>query len=189
MTLDLASLLSVWKADDKLPAPFFGGQEVGLLFEDEEHLREFAPSLLRFFALTTDDRDRVSHHVYAYFRDFADEIGFDDGWIESGMEAITEPSPKIWEFVYPNALSAANAWEIGDCTIEVPYVDLEANCGWEQEHGLQMSWRNGTELIKVSGYNGHVTNGHAYNDASKDAYVYWSNNAAYRTRNPFYPVP
>jgi hypothetical protein len=186
MKLDADSLISAWKAGDKLPVPFFGGQEVGLSFEAEDHLREFAPSVLRFFALTTDDRDRVSHHVYAYFRDFADMIGFDAGWIESGMESITEPSSKIWEFVYPSKLSAARAWEIGNRDIERPYVDLVAGCGWEEEHGLQMSWRDGTELIKVSGYDGHVTNGHAYNDPRKDAYVYLAHNREYRTRNPLY---
>ena len=30
------------------------------------------------------------------------------------------------------------------------------------EHGLQMSWADGTNLVKVSEFDGHPTNGHAF---------------------------
>ncbi|WP_430515901.1 DUF6985 domain-containing protein [Mesorhizobium loti] len=39
-----------------------------------------------------------------------------------------------------------------------PYIYLEANCGWEEDHGLLLVWRNGTMLTRVSGFDGHPTN-------------------------------
>ncbi|MEL7190593.1 MAG: hypothetical protein AAGK17_13655 [Pseudomonadota bacterium] len=184
--MDFVTLAAAWKNKEKVPVPYFGSKKVELYFEDEEHLQESAPALLRFFSLTTADRDASSHHAYAYFRDFADEVGFDEGWIELAMEKLTEASPAIWDFVYPGEISAKRAWDFGKRDVFAIYVVANAECGWEEEHGFQMSWRNGVDVARV-GDHGHATNGHAYNDPAKDAFVYYSHNAPYCTRNPLFP--
>lgn len=181
--MTLEQLVTAWKNDTRIPVPFFGGTEVGMFFEDEEELVEFAPALLAFLSLTTADRDAASHHAYSYFRDFADEVGFGEGWIEKGMEDLRSPDARIWDFVYPNEITVSRSWELGDRTGERTYVQLEANCGWEEEHGLQMCWRDGTELVKLSPYDGHATNGHAYGDPAMDAFVYYGHSPRWRTRN------
>jgi hypothetical protein len=45
-----------------------------------------------------------------------------------------------------------------------------------------MSWRDGYELVKLSPFNGHATNGHAYDDLSKDAFIYYSARAEMCTK-------
>jgi hypothetical protein len=84
--------------------------------------------------------------------------------------------------VYPNVLYAQESWDVGNKDQMRKFVVLEGNCGWEVEHGILMSWRDGNELVKVSEYDGHATHGHAYDDVSKDAFVYFSNRPEMCTR-------
>ena len=41
-----------------------------------------------------------------------------------------------------------------DCAI---YVVVGANCNWEFEHGLQIVYRPGSELVRLSQIDGHLT--------------------------------
>jgi len=36
------------------------------------------------------------------------------------------------------------------------YFSIEGNCDWEEEHGLQLVFRDGTEVTKVGQYDGHL---------------------------------
>ena len=57
----------------------------------------------------------------------------------------------------------------------------EANCDWEEEHGLMLVWRNGTTLTKVGGYDGHLTNVNAYANKKMINVVYAASNPEYTT--------
>lgn len=120
--------------------------------------------------------------MFAYFKDFTDDVGFD--WVEEEMSALTAPSEDIWRFVYPTTLTAQRCDDIHDHTQESRYVVVEGNCGWEKEHGIMLSWREGTELAKVSAFDGHATNGHAFADPASDAFIYCAVDPATSTRNP-----
>lgn len=62
----------------------------------------------------------------------------------------------IWDHVQPRFVSL-DADENG--TI---YVNIEAECDWEIEHGLQLVLQNGDRSVRVSSYSGHLTDGRAY---------------------------
>jgi hypothetical protein len=172
MTLTNTELAAAWKVSRHFPIPYFGGTEVELLFEDEADLLHFADAIRNLLSLTPADRSAETRHAWAYFKDFTDDVGFE--WVDAGMEELPSGSEDIWNFVFPTALYAEESWDIGTRDSMRQFVVLEANCGWEAEHGLLMSWRDGKKLVKLSGYDGHATNGHAYNDMSKDAFVYYS---------------
>ena len=55
------------------------------------------------------------------------------------------------------------------------FVALENECDWEPEHGLMLVFKGGRKITKISGYDGHLTNRHAFGDHSipEDA-VYWN---------------
>lgn len=165
-------LLEIWRKEERLALPYFDGQGVELFFEEEGDLLFFADSIRRFLALGPSDRLADTRHIYAYFKDVTDEIGFE--WAEAGMETLPEGSDDIWRFVYPTTLGAFDSWDVGTREHTRQFIVLEGNCGWEAEHGILFSWRDGSELVKVSYYDGHATHGHAYNDLSKDAYIYHS---------------
>jgi hypothetical protein len=172
MSLSDDELLRALHEGMKIPVPYFGGQEVELFFEDDEELLYFGDVLRSFLALTEADKRSATRHVFAYFEDFVDDAGVE--WVEEGMKQLAKDSEEIWRFVYPTVLSAQESWDVEDRDRLRKYAVLEGNCGWEQEHGILMSWRDGWDLVKVSGFDGHATWGHAYNDLSKDASIYYS---------------
>ena len=54
------------------------------------------------------------------------------------------------------------------------FVALENECAWEPEHGLMLVLKEGRAVTKVSEYDGHLTNGHAFaNDSIPEDSVYW----------------
>jgi hypothetical protein len=172
MILTNAQLVAAWKDNRRIPLPYFDGKTVELFFEDEAELLHFADAIRVFLALGPADRNTATRHAWAYFKDFTDDVGFE--WVDAGMEELPENSDDIWNFVTPNTLSATESWDVGNRDVSRQFITLEANCGWEVEHGLSMSWRDGHELVKLSPFDGHATNGHAYDDLSKDAFIYYS---------------
>jgi hypothetical protein len=52
------------------------------------------------------------------------------------------------------------------------YVSLNCECDWEEEHGLQIVFKNGLKINKVGPYDGHLTNSDAYGDESLEETVY-----------------
>jgi hypothetical protein len=172
MSLTNAQLAAAFKEGRRIPLPYFDGKEAELFFEDEAELLRFADAIRSFLALRPTDRAADTRHAWAYFRDFIDDVGFE--WVDAGMEDLPPNSHDIWNFVTPNTLSATESWDVGNREAIRQFITLDANCGWEAEHGLSMSWRDGTDLVKLSGFDGHATNGHAYDDLSKDAFVYSS---------------
>jgi hypothetical protein len=175
MILTNTQLVAAWKESRPIPIPYFDGNAVDLFFEDEAQLLHFAHTIRNFLTLTPADRVTHTRHAWAYFKDFTDDVGFE--WVDAGMEDLPLNSEDIWNFVTPNTLSAIESWDVGNRDETRQFIVLEGNCGWEAEHGISMSWRDGRELVKLSAYDGHATNGHAYDDLSKDAYVYYSTRA------------
>ena len=46
------------------------------------------------------------------------------------------------------------------------------NCDWEEEHGLQIVFKNGLTINKIGPYDGHCTNSDAYDDESLEDIIY-----------------
>ena len=161
----------------KLKVPYFDNMEIEFSDNDYEPADQPAAAARNaFLTLTSDDRLRDSRHVYAYYRDFREAVGGED-WMDEEM-GVPEKPEDIWSFVDPNELGVWSGYD-GDAN---HYVYLEANCGWEEEHGLLLVWRNGTMLNKVGGFDGHATNANAYADDSLREIVYKASNPGYTTR-------
>ena len=182
MSLSDEQLLRHFRDKTRIAVPFFGNAQAELFFTDEAELLEFADAIRSFLNLTQNDRDAAAPHVFAFFQDTVDETGFES--VEAGMQGLGENSPELWSFVRPTILSGQISWELGDQEQLGRYIVVEGECGWEAEHGILMSWRDGRELVKVSGYDGHATNGHAYDDLELDKRVYHSFRSKWCTRNP-----
>jgi hypothetical protein len=176
MTLSNSQLAAAFREGRPVQLPYFGGNEVELLFEDEVELLHSADTIRNFLALGPADRAADTRHAWAYFNDFTNDVGFE--WIDEGMVTLPQGSRDIWNFVAPNSITVQESWDIRNRNATRRFLVLEGNCGWEVEHGIAMSWREGRDLVKLSPYDGHATNGHAYDDLSKDAWIYYSTNPA-----------
>ncbi|QKD00325.1 DUF6985 domain-containing protein [Mesorhizobium loti] len=159
----------------KIKVPYFDDSEIE--FSDGDYDpgdARPAAALNAFLALTSDNRLNDSRHVYAYYRDYREAVGGED-WMDAEM-GMPEKPWDIWSFVYPSELGI---WP-GDDGDDNHYVYLEANCDWEEEHGLLLVWRNGAMLTRVSGFDGHPTNEDAGD--GRQEIVYQAVDPRYTTR-------
>jgi hypothetical protein len=109
--------------------PYFDNAEADM-FEDADKSEEGAPALAAFLALTPADRIADSRHVFAYYKDYHQAVGGED-WLDEQM-GIPETPADIWNYVTPGSEIDLRKGRKGD---DNWYVIMEANCGWEEEHG------------------------------------------------------
>ena len=77
---------------------------------------------------------------------------------EEDIECRVSVPEAVWAHVQPTGIVVSRRHR-RDCAI---YVQITANCDWEPEHGLQIIYRRGCELSRVSDYDGHLAHADAY---------------------------
>jgi hypothetical protein len=144
----------------EVPVPFFDGKKLTVSFEDfdpgedEEALAEADKALANFFALDKSYRESISHLVYKNCKDFLDAIGSDEA--DQTMRDIKDEK-KIWQFVHPTEIAVTPH---PDDEYDM-YVQVLCECDWEEEHGLQLVFRKGKKITRVSEQDGHLTDADA----------------------------
>jgi hypothetical protein len=104
-----------------------------------------------FLALGPEDRARAAVPVLAYAKDTLDAIGAE--WPEAlAMAAISDPS-EIWKHVSIEEIEIRKDTRRGEPPF---YIVLHCGCDWEEEHGLQLVYRSGSELTRVGPDDGNV---------------------------------
>lgn len=48
------------------------------------------------------------------------------------------------------------------------YIQVSCSCDWEQEHGLQLVFRQGKKITRISDEDGHLTEADAYDKPDSD---------------------
>lgn len=155
--------LGWWEADD-VPVPLFGGEKLTISFStggEDDAPEPITPAMLAaveaMLRLDASAKDEITPHVRENYRAFRDAVGEDD------VPAIAA-SEDIWAYVQPGSILVeerdGHAW-----------VSFECNCDWEIEHGLMLVLMDGVRWVKVSAYDGHVTDGHAYAKPLLDAWM------------------
>ncbi|WP_442800635.1 DUF6985 domain-containing protein [Roseobacter sp. MH60115] len=135
---------------EKVNLPLFDGASVDLDSNAAALSPAAAEALRRFTQMTPADRLATTPHVHAYYRDM--HMHADGAWIDENMTAPAHPAD-IWAHVRPLALTITSR-PPRPGTDPIPYVILEANCDWEDEHGLQLVWKEGRDLVRVGEYDG-----------------------------------
>lgn len=125
------------------PIPYFNNKRLKIGFVEalhEAYLFEADKVLENFLKLDFSERIRNSKIVYDYY-DKTLLYGY-TGELE--IKAIEE----IWNFVYPSEIIVH--WdENGDF-----YLCVSCECDWEEEHGLQLVFKDGLMLTRASGHDG-----------------------------------
>jgi hypothetical protein len=114
-----------------------------------------AASVERFRSLSNEDlRRQAGDHVWAYYRDLAEHYGSEPGFPAiPGIEAV-------WDFV----TLGNQVWVQRDEAHW--YLSIENECAWEPEHGLNLVFKDGGQLVRVGQVDGHLTNRSAFADDS-----------------------
>lgn len=170
-----------------IAVPYFGGVRVALIDEfwevrgDALHdlpirLSDLDPgraaALGAFLDQGPDRRLRDSRHVHAYYRDVRACHGME--FLDEEMGIPVGPEA-IWDSVTPGPVHVARD---GDGVV---YVVMQAECAWDEEHGLQLVWRDGRTLTRVGPYDGGLTNP-GTDDGNRDDVVYAGLDPALSTR-------
>jgi hypothetical protein len=132
--------------------------------------QDLAACVETFCSLDTSALKSASAHVFAYYQDVADDVAS----TTPGFPNIVQPDD-VWDFVTLTREPLVQREELDGPW----FVALENECAWEPEHGLMLVLKEGRTVTKVSGYDGHLTNRHAFADESvPETAVYWNPFAA-----------
>lgn len=138
-----------WWESTPVPVPYFSGAPVPFIIEEEWQGSSYPPQLesaiAAFLALGEADRIAASDAVFANYRDSVDATGI--------AEPDVDDPTAIWEHLTPVEVHVRRR-PLADRDF---YIQIDCNCEWEKEHGLQIVYRGGTELVRVSDQDGHLT--------------------------------
>ncbi|HEY4244555.1 MAG TPA: hypothetical protein VGM88_32295 [Kofleriaceae bacterium] len=119
--------------------PYFAGAELTFVFDGidgDDRLDEIAAAVRRFLALSTRDRDAAAPAVFENYRA-----------AHAADVEIAGPAD-VWRHVHPDEIRVTRHRAV--------YVQITAECDWEPEHGIQLIYREGWELTRVSEQDGHL---------------------------------
>ena len=122
--------------------------------EDSAFATEADAALKNFLDLNSFYKLKIAPDVFANFVDYCSYINEED--IPEKMKGAQPLS--IWSFVYPTQVFVSRRLS-NDKDI---YVVLACECEWEKEHGLQLVFRQGKQLTRVSDQDGHLTDSDAF---------------------------
>ena len=128
------------------PFPYFDNKEIKVGFVEAEHQQylDGADNVLEnFIRLNSTDRIENSEIVHHYY---SETLKY--GYTKS---LYVKTSKDIWNFVTPTEIIIH--WdEVGEF-----YLCVSCDCEWEEEHGLQLVFKDGISLTRASGHDGHFT--------------------------------
>lgn len=122
---------------------------------DSKFMDEADLAIQNFFQLQAFDKLKIAPLIFANFVEICSYLSEDD--IPENMRGAQPLS--IWNFVHPTAIYISRR-QSKDKDI---YIVLACECDWEKEHGLQLVFRQGKKLTRVSDQDGHLTEADAFN--------------------------
>ena len=136
---------------DPVPFSIFDGKEIRVVLDgmsdDSRDLAEYENAVGNILGLSKDDRERITPEVFKNYTDVrtaCESLGWD-------CPVISEKD--IWQHIYPSEIIVSRrARRDKDL-----YVQVHCECDWEIEHGLQLVFRRGLQLTRVSDIDGHDT--------------------------------
>ena len=155
---------------EPIAVPVLGGKFCRVIveeYEDDSNRAEFHTAIANFLSIGPEVLRAVEKDIFQYYKDMFDilEPDPDDDFV------IIETPADVWKHI-----------GFGDCPVvsrrpyrdKAIFVSLECECAWEEEHGLQIVFRNGLKVNKIGPFDGHLTNADAYADDTREDLVYLS---------------
>ncbi len=143
-----------------------GGQFKFILegYEEDKEKQEFHQAIENFLSIDESVLKKAQADIFQYYKDIFVQLVPDDDWYVK----ITKPNG-IWEHIKFGSFPMVSRRHYGD---KLVYISLECSCDWEQEHGLQIVFKQGLFVNKVGPYDGHLTNSDAFANDELENIVY-----------------
>jgi hypothetical protein len=132
-------------------------------YEGDAHPEDFVRAVQNILAATDRLLLDATDFVHQYCLDELADWGDDAPSIEMQRPA------DVWEYVDLGSVLILSRDHGRGRDV---FASLECECAWEPEHGLQLVFRNGSEISKVGPFDGHVSNASAYDDDTLEGVVY-----------------
>jgi hypothetical protein len=156
-----------WWNSAPVAIPFFDGRQMVITFtelepdDDEIFVAEADEALQHFLALGYTDRNSVSHLLKQH-GDSVLQASEQDGKRQEMTDLKDEN--EIWESVHPTEIYVSRRKNRD----EDIYIQVTCECDWSPEHGLQLVFRQGRKLTRISTQDGHLTEADAYGKPDKE---------------------
>ncbi|WP_251007438.1 DUF6985 domain-containing protein [Tenacibaculum dicentrarchi] len=150
-----------WWESEVIEIPFFDNKKMKITFmdfipeNDTEFIKEADKALKSFLKKSKNDRLLISNLAYENCMEFLNAVEFDD--VDKPLRDIKDKN-KIWKFIYPQDIYVTRSHD----KFEIIYLNLACECEWEQEHGLQLLFKEGEKLTRISEQDGHITESDSY---------------------------
>jgi len=145
-----------WWHCDGISIPFFDGMKMPVLFmdfdlaKDSDFILEAENALTNFLQLNSADRFNISSLLFTNCMDFLREVGSEE--TDAALWEMKHPD-EVWKFAHFSQITLTRRpYKEKDM-----YLVITGNCDWEQEHGIQLVFRQGKKLTRVSSQDGHIT--------------------------------
>jgi hypothetical protein len=144
-----------WWNSAPIAVPFFSNRPIKFIFQtehsDAEYPADVAQAVKTFLSLGDQALLDATEQVFRNYQEFVDAV--------QDAEDLNVRNPlDIWSHVQPTEIYVARR----DRRDKEIYIQVACECDWEQEHGLQLVFRRGEKLIRVSAQDGHLTHADAY---------------------------
>ena len=144
-----------WLVSNLMPVEYFDGLKLQFIIEniqDEETPEDFEHAIKSFLSLSGEDRPIAAQYIFQYYQRTIQLFGLD----VVGL-AIPESSI-VWQHIQVTEIYVTRRY-YADKGV---YLQVICECDWEPEHGLQLVFRKGNILSRVSGQDGHLATADAY---------------------------
>ena len=156
-----------WWESEPIGIRFFDDKKLKITFmdlvpeNDPNFIKEADQALKSFLEKKTNDRLELSELAYQNCMNFLNAVEYDEG--DKPLWDIKEKS-EIWNFIYPEEIYVTRRHRRD----EDIYINVTCECEWEQEHGLQLVFRQGKKLTRISDQDGHITEADAYDKPDEE---------------------
>lgn len=156
-----------WLISTPIVVNVLDGEMIEFVLEDYQQdiaKEEFHQAIENFLTIDESVLKQAQDYIYQYYQDVSNDIGPDD---ECYIE-IAQPE-EVWQHIELNGPPLVTRRLQGD---KLVYITLECNCDWEEEHGLQIVFKQGLFVNKVGPYDSHLTHSDAYDNPQLENVIY-----------------
>jgi hypothetical protein len=154
-----------WYYSEPISVRVLGGKMCRIIvegYEEDDDKQDYHTAITNFLSIDPSVLKEAEPHIFLYYEDIK-KLADDE-------DVVTIESPSgTWRHVTLGSEPMVTRRAYGDKGI---YISLEGSCDWEQEHGLQIVFKNGLKVNKVGPYDGHLTNSDAYAKPGLEKVVY-----------------
>ena len=141
-----------WLISGDVSIPFFGGKSLKFILvldlgNEKEFFTDANEVIKNFLEKDENFRDENSFLVFQNYAEVVDVLGEDKG----SPKIICEQ--EVWQYIYPAEIYVERRYR-GDKDV---YLYIACECDWEIEHGLQIVFKRGSKITRVSSQDGHLS--------------------------------